>query len=222
MASPKVSRKELKRKLSTQDTEQTTPQAKRQRAKRGVSEVDEQSPDEETSEKIVKKRKPAVKVAKPAKQAKPDKATSNELDTDYQLYPAHVPALSTLDETPRTFHVQWSQQKPINLSNHPDLHLLHEKEINLCQKLCLSPARYVYVKRRFFNGYIKVLRRGVLWNINAAQHVCRGDDRFGKSGLDVNKIGALFRAFESVNWHNPAIFEQWIDCDCQHPICISE
>lgn len=218
----KETRKEAKRKLSMEDTDPTPPQSKRQRAKRSASVLEEHAPTVESPERIVKKRKPAVKIPKQTKQAKPSKAASVEPDVDYQLYPAHAPELSTLDKTSRGFTIAWSQQKPISLSGNPDLHLLHEKEIKLCEKLCLYPARYVYVKRRFLVGYIRALRRGAVWNINAAQHACRGDDRYGKSGLDVNKIGALFRAFDSVGWHEPSLYKQWIDCNCHHPICVSE
>ncbi|GAB7352962.1 hypothetical protein MBLNU459_g3533t1 [Dothideomycetes sp. NU459] len=211
----RAAKKQSKRKLSGDDTDLTKAQPKRQRAARSESVAIDGSPGIELAQTGIKKRKAVTK------KAKQPKASSTEPDIDYQLYPSHVPSLSTLDDISHGFHINWNQ-KPLNLSDSLDRELLHEKEIKLCEKLCLPCARYLYIKRRFFSGYIKVLRQGKVWNINAAQHACIGDDRFGKKGLDVNKIGALFRAFKSVGWHDAVHFQEWVNCDCQHPTCARE
>jgi len=133
--------------------------------------------------------------AQPVKKAKPH---SDEPDRAYELYADTCPDVASLDRGVK-FSASWSG-KPLNLDNDPDRRLLHDEEIKLASKLALSCARYLYLKRRFFAGRLDFARRNQLYNINAAQQQCKGQDVYGVVGADVNKTSSMWKAFSSVGW----------------------
>lgn len=212
-----------KRTLDRKDSANQLAPSKRQRVQRGeVQDVNRigtrTSPrdapghdfykDDTIPENIPKKPKSAPKVANtPVRKVK---ATPDVPDVNYNLYSDFSPSLSTLDDARVNFTANWSG-RPLNNDDDPNRGLLHEKEVKLASKLALSPARYLYLKRRFFAGRLDFARRTQTFNINAAQQQCKGQDEYGVVGADVNKTSSLWKAFNSVGWLEPAHMEPYLD-----------
>ena len=142
---------------------------------------------------------PAAKKAKPSV-AEPDRA--------YEWYNDTTPDVATLDKGIK-FTASWSG-KPLNLDHDPDRSLLHDEEIRLASKLALTCARYLYLKRRFYAGRLEFARKSQLYNINAAQQQCKGQDAFGIVGADVNKTSSMWKAFNSVGWLEPSLMKPYL------------
>ncbi|KAF1353400.1 hypothetical protein BDV97DRAFT_367010 [Delphinella strobiligena] len=147
----------------------------------------------------VKATKPK-RASTPAQSVRKLKPSSEEPDRAYELYDDSTPDLSTLNDPSVNFSASWAG-KPLNLDNDPDRALLHEKEVKVASKLALSCARYLYLKRRFFAGRLGFAGKDKqVYNINAAQQQCKGQDIHGIVGADVNKTSAMWKAFNSVGW----------------------
>lgn len=123
-------------------------------------------------------------------------------DVDYSVLPDFCPPLSTLPVgNPKILKTDWASNNPLNLSNDPDRHMLHEAEINLASTLRLSCATYLCSKRRIFEGRVKAFRIGREFRKTDAQQACK---------IDVNKASKLWMAYDKVGWFNKALFEQYL------------
>ena len=121
-------------------------------------------------------------------------------DVDYSILPDFCPSLTTLPAgNPKVLKTDWASNNPLNLSNDPDRHMLHEAEINLASTLRLSCATYLCSKRRIFEGRVKAFRIGREFRKTDAQQACK---------IDVNKASKLWMAYDKVGWFNRAHFQQ--------------
>lgn len=214
-----------KRTQEARDGEGNAPPAKRQRVQRGEAQDGTRvgtrtSPREavdadfdELPKEVVKKprAKAAPKPASaPVQAARKPKQPTDELDTNYTLYKDVTPKVSTLDDPKVSFTANWNG-RPLNNDDDPNRGLLHEKEVKLATKLALNCARYLYLKRRFFAGRLQSARKSQVFNINAAQQQCKGQDEHGVTGADVNKTSSLWKAFNSVGWLNESHMQPYLN-----------
>ena len=86
-------------------------------------------------------------------------------------------------------------RKPFDLSEDPNSHLLHPKEISLAANLHMDCATYLTSKRRIFIACIECLQDGKPFRKTNSQKACR---------IDVNKASKLWEAFDKVGW-----FKKW-------------
>lgn len=119
-------------------------------------------------------------------------------DVDYNSLPDYAPPTSTLQTSPKSLKADWTSNNPLNLSNDPDRHLLHESEVNLAATLRLSCATYLCSKRRIFEARLQALRIGKEFRKTDAQQACK---------IDVNKASKLWTAYDRVGWFNKGYFE---------------
>ncbi len=164
----------------------------------------------------VKAPVPRVKrTPKPSPMAKlmgyPDKgrsATPDRLpgtkreDVDYNSIPDYAPPTSTLPKgNSKILKADWPSSNILNLSNDPDLHMLHEAEVNLAGTLRLSCATYLCSKRRIFDARLTALKIGKEFRKTDAQQACK---------IDVNKASKLWTAYDKVGWFDKSYFQQFL------------
>lgn len=123
------------------------------------------------------------------------------LDCDYKSLPDFCPPISTLlKNLPGLLKAEWDG-KPLDLSSDPNVHLLHEAEINLASTLRLSGATYLCSKRMIFKARLQALRCGKQFRETDAQQVCR---------IDPRKATKLWIAYERIGWFKRGFFEQYL------------
>lgn len=126
---------------------------------------------------------------------------ANRDDSDYRSLPDYCPPTSTLPKNnPRALKAEWAG-KLLDLSNDPDVHMLHEAEVHLASTLRLSGATYLCSKRRIFEARLHALRIGKEFRKTDAQQACK---------IDVNKASKLWTAYERVGWFKREYFEQYL------------
>lgn len=118
--------------------------------------------------------------------AKTPRAPANREDIDYDSLPDHSPPIEKMNLGKNAFKTDWKGQA-LDLSNDPDVHLLHEQEVTLAATLRLSAATYLCSKRRIFEARIQTLKRGKEFRKTDAQQACK---------IDVNKASKLWTVFE--------------------------
>ncbi|KAK1986769.1 SWIRM domain-containing protein [Colletotrichum cereale] len=114
----------------------------------------------------------------------------NREDRDFAALPDYCPPLSSLPEKPNSLKVDW-KGAPIDLSDDPNVHLLHSDEVSLAANLRLDCATYLTSKRRIFVRRLECARVGKEFRKTDAQQACK---------IDVNKASKLWTAFDKVGW----------------------
>ena len=129
-------------------------------------------------------------------------ATKRPEDTDYNSLADYCPPLSSLDAgNAKALKTDWASTNPLNLSNDPDRHMLHDAEINLASTLRLTCATYLCSKRRIFEGRLRALKVGKEFRKTDAQQACK---------IDVNKASKLWTAYNKIGWFERVWFEKWL------------
>lgn len=90
---------------------------------------------------------------------------------------------------------------PMDLSQDPNIHLMHPAEIHLASVLRLPADIYLDSKRRLFAEKVHRLRQGLPFRRTDSQKACR---------IDVNKASRLFSAYEKVGWLDDAHFKKYL------------
>lgn len=108
----------------------------------------------------------------------------------FEDIPDHSPDPLTLPSNPKCLKIEWKGQ-PMDLSNDPNIHLLHPAEIILASVLRLPVLVYLDSKKRLFFEKRERVIEGKQFRRTDAQKACR---------IDVNKASRLFAAFEKVGW----------------------
>lgn len=126
---------------------------------------------------------------------------ANRDDSDYNSLPDYSPPTSTLPKNnSKALKAEWAG-KLLDLSNDPDIHMLHEAEVHLASTLRLSGATYLCSKRRIFEGRLNNLRIGKEFRKTDAQQACK---------IDVNKASKLWTAYDRVGWFKKELFERYL------------
>ena len=135
--------------------------------------------------------------------ATPDRLPSTKReDVDYNVLPDYAPSTSTLPKgNPKILKADWPSSNILNLSNDPDLHMLHEAEVNLAGTLRLTCATYLCSKRRIFDARLTALKIGKEFRKTDAQQACK---------IDVNKASKLWTAYDRVGWFDKSYFQQFL------------
>lgn len=110
-----------------------------------------------------------------------------------------APSTSTLSSG-KALRADW-KGAPMDLSNDPDVHLLHPAEVYLASVLRLTVAVYLDSKKRLFAEKVHRLRQGLQFRRTDSQKACR---------IDVNKASRLFSAYEKVGWLEDDLFNQYL------------
>ncbi|CDO51548.1 hypothetical protein DV113_004388 [Geotrichum candidum] len=109
------------------------------------------------------------------------------------------PSVSTLPAG-KTLRAEW-KGAPMDLSQDPNLHLLHPAEVQLAAVLRLPADIYIDSKKRLFAEKVYRLRQGLPFRRTDSQKACR---------IDVNKASRLFTAYEKVGWLDDILFEKFM------------
>lgn len=109
----------------------------------------------------------------------------------------YAPPLSSLPPG-KSLRAEW-KGAPMDLSNDPDLHLLHPAEAHLASVLRLPCEVYLDSKRRLFAEKVHRLKQGLPFRRTDSQKACR---------IDVNKASRLFGAFEKIGWLSDELFTE--------------
>ena len=126
--------------------------------------------------------------------------TKRPEDIDYNSLPDYCPPLSTLPAgNPKALKTDWASNNPLNLTNDPDRHMMHEAEVVLASTLRLTCATYLCSKRRIFEGRLRAFKNGKEFRKTDAQQACK---------IDVNKASKLWTVYDKVGWFSKAFFEQ--------------
>ena len=120
-------------------------------------------------------------------------------DVDYSSLPDYCPPTSNLP-TGKCLKTEWPSG-PLDISNDPDRHLLHEAEINLASTLRLTCATYLCSKRRIFEARLAAFKKKKEFRKTDAQQACR---------IDVNKASKLWQVYERVGWFNKFHLEKYL------------
>jgi hypothetical protein len=124
------------------------------------------------------------------------KAPTSRDDVDFEKIPDYSPPISTLPNNPKALKTDWKGQ-PLDLSNDPHRHLLHDAEINVASTLRLTCAMYLCSKRRIFEARVHTLKIGKEFRKTDAQQACK---------IDVNKASKLWTTFDKVGWFDSKYF----------------
>ncbi|MCJ1415352.1 hypothetical protein MMC32_001684 [Xylographa parallela] len=123
-------------------------------------------------------------------------------DVDYNALPDYAPPTSTLPPgNSKSLKTDWASNNPLDLSNDPDRHMLHDAEINLASTLRLTCATYLCSKRRIFEGRLRAFKNKKEFRKTDAQQACK---------IDVNKASKLWTAYDKVGWFNKAFLEKFL------------
>ncbi|KAF9872163.1 SWIRM domain-containing protein [Colletotrichum karsti] len=114
----------------------------------------------------------------------------NREDRDFGALPEYCPPASSLPDKPNCLKVDW-KGAPIDLSDDPNISLLHPDEVSLAANLRLDCATYLTSKRRIFVRRLECARVGKEFRKTDAQQACK---------IDVNKASKLWTAFDKVGW----------------------
>ena len=126
--------------------------------------------------------------------------TKRTEDVDYNSLPDYCPPTSTLSAgNPKALQTDWASNNPLDLSNDPDRHMLHEAEVVLASTLRLTCATYLCSKRRIFEARLRAFENGKEFRKTDAQHTCK---------IDVNKASKLWTVYDKVGWFSRIYFEQ--------------
>ncbi|RPB02615.1 hypothetical protein L873DRAFT_1672900 [Choiromyces venosus 120613-1] len=117
------------------------------------------------------------------------RAVAPREDTDFDSIPDMSPPIETLDHL-KPLKADW-KGTALDLSNDPDLHLLHSSEVGLASTLRLSCASYLTSKRRIFQDKVERAKQHKEFRKTDAQKACH---------IDVNKASKLWAAYEKVGW----------------------
>ncbi|KAL2884756.1 SWIRM domain-containing protein YOR338W [Ceratocystis lukuohia] len=118
-------------------------------------------------------------------------AVASREDKNFENLADICPPLSTLDGFKEgALKAEW-KGNPINLSNDPNLSLLHPLERTLASVLRLDCATYITSKRRLFLSRLDCLERDKIFRKTDAQNACH---------IDVNKASRLYVAYDQVGW----------------------
>lgn len=101
----------------------------------------------------------------------------------------------------KSLRAEW-KGAPMDLSQDPNLHLLHPAEVHLAAVLRLPADIYLDSKKRLFAEKVHRLRQGLPFRRTDSQKACR---------IDVNKASRLFSAFEKVGWLEDELFERFLN-----------
>jgi hypothetical protein len=130
----------------------------------------------------------------PGRLATPERSQAQKRpeDTDYHALPDFAPPLASLPPgNSRCLKTDWASTNPLDLTNDPDRHMLHEAEVNLASTLRLTCATYLCSKRRIFEARLRAYRIGKEFRKTDAQQACK---------IDVNKASKLWTAYDRVGW----------------------
>lgn len=100
----------------------------------------------------------------------------------------------------RSLRAEW-KGAPMDLSQDPNVHLLHPAEVHLASVLRLPADVYLDSKKRLFAEKVHRLRQGLPFRRTDSQKACR---------IDVNKASRLFNAFEKVGWLDDSNFQKFL------------
>ena len=100
----------------------------------------------------------------------------------------------------KSLRAEW-KGAPMDLSQDPNLHLLHPAEIHLAAVLRLPADIYLDSKKRLFAEKVHRLSQGLPFRRTDSQKACR---------IDVNKASRLFSAYEKVGWLEDDLFTKYI------------
>ncbi|KAL0937835.1 SWIRM domain-containing protein [Colletotrichum truncatum] len=114
----------------------------------------------------------------------------NREDRDFGALPDYCPPVSSLPDKPNCLKVDW-KGAPIDLSDDPNIKMLHPDEASLAANLRLDCATYLTSKRRIFIRRLECARVGKEFRKTDAQQACK---------IDVNKASKLWTAFDKVGW----------------------
>jgi SWIRM domain len=89
--------------------------------------------------------------------------------------------------------------KPLDLSEDPNIRLLHPEEISLAANLRMDCATYLTNKRRIFVACIECMKVGKAFKKTNSQQACK---------IDVNKASKLWEAFDKVGWFEERHFSR--------------
>ena len=120
-------------------------------------------------------------------------------DVDYNSLPDYCPPMSVLSNA-KCLKTEWPSG-PLDLSNDPDRHLLHEAEINLASTLRLTCATYLCSKRRIFEARLAAFNKKKEFRKTDAQQACR---------IDVNKASKIWQVYDRVGWFSRVHFEKFL------------
>lgn len=128
---------------------------------------------------------------------KPPKVEKRD-DVNFSGLEDFCPPTTNLGNNARALKVEW-KGAPLDLSNDPDRHFLHEAEVNLAATVRLTCAQYLTSKRRIFIGRVAALESNSEFKKTHAQQSCK---------IDVNKASRLWGAFDKVGWFDKHHFVQ--------------
>ncbi|OLL24042.1 SWIRM domain-containing protein laf1 [Neolecta irregularis DAH-3] len=130
---------------------------------------------------------------------KEKEATRSDIaTTPFEQLPDHTPPISTLNAKGKTLKVEW-KGSPVDLSNDPDIAILHPEEVKLAALLRLSVHQYRDCKLRIFWEFYNRRLQSKTFRRTDSQRVCR---------VDVNKASKLWAAFEKVGWFDEGLWER--------------
>ena len=127
-------------------------------------------------------------------------------DNDYNSLPDLCPNVFDPVNHADQLRVQW-QAQPLDLSDDPDRHLMHEAEVKAASTLRLKCAVYLTQKRRIFQSRLETIKHPrhrtgqnpLMFNKTDAQECTH---------IDVNKASSLWSGFERLGWLDPKHFEK--------------
>ncbi|TVY54606.1 SWIRM domain-containing protein [Lachnellula suecica] len=117
-------------------------------------------------------------------------------DVHWSSLPDFCPPLESLGKVNK-LTCDW-KGSPKDLTDDPDVHLLHPFERELASRLRLTAAQYLASKRRIFIKRIEAYNTPKDFRKTDAQQACK---------IDVNKASKLWQAFEKAGWFH----EKWIE-----------
>lgn len=120
-------------------------------------------------------------------------------DVDYNSLPDYCPPTSDLPNS-KCLKTEWPSG-PLDISNDPDRHLLHEAELNLASTLRLTCATYLCSKRRIFEARLAAFKKKKEFRKTDAQQACR---------IDVNKASKLWQVYERVGWFSKFYLDKFL------------
>lgn len=100
----------------------------------------------------------------------------------------------------KSLRAEW-KGAPMDLSDDPNLHLLHAAEVHLAAVLRLPADVYLDSKKRLFAEKVHRLKQGLPFRRTDSQKACR---------IDVNKASRLFSAYEKVGWLEDSLFTKFL------------
>lgn len=124
----------------------------------------------------------------------------NREDRDFGALADYCPPVSSLPDKPNSLKTEW-KGPPIDLSDDPNIKLLHADEASLAANLRLDCATYLTSKRRIFIRRLECARTGKEFRKTDAQQACK---------IDVNKASKLWLAYDKVGWLDPKWMSQFI------------